>query len=71
MLEIKNLGASYNGLQILKDIHLTLKKGDVLSIIGESGAGKTTLGRAILGLVGGRCTGEILFKGKNRVLARH
>lgn len=65
MLEIKNLGASYNGLQILKDIHLTLKKGDVLSIIGESGAGKTTLGRAILGLVGGRCTGEILFKGKN------
>ena len=65
MLTIKNLKASYNGLQILKDINLNLEKGQVLSVIGESGTGKTTLGRAVMGLLEGRCTGEILFKGKN------
>jgi len=59
------LKASYNGLQILKDINLNLEKGQVLSIIGESGTGKTTLGRAVMGLLEGSCTGEILFKGKN------
>lgn len=65
MLTIKNLKASYNGLQILKDINLNLEKGQVLSVIGESGTGKTTLGRAVMGLLESRCTGEILFKGKN------
>ena len=57
MLTIKNLKASYNGLQILKDINLNLEKGQVLSVIGESGTGKTTLGRAVMGLLEGRCTG--------------
>ncbi len=65
MLEIKNLKVSYNGLDVLKGINLTLKKGESLAIIGETGAGKTTLSLSILGLVEGRLTGEILFQGKN------
>ncbi|HAA89830.1 MAG TPA: ABC transporter ATP-binding protein [Peptococcaceae bacterium] len=65
MLEIKNLKVSYNGLTVLKGIDLTLKKGESLAIIGETGAGKTTLALSILGLVEGHCTGEILFHGRN------
>lgn len=70
MLIIKDLKASYNGLQILKGINLNLEKGRVLSVIGESGAGKTTLGRAVMGLVEGRCTGEILLEGKSILACR-
>lgn len=65
MLEIKDLKVSYNGLPVLKGVNLTLNKGESLSIIGESGTGKTTLGLSILGLVEGRCTGEIIIGGKN------
>ncbi|MCL5057696.1 MAG: ABC transporter ATP-binding protein [Actinobacteria bacterium] len=65
MLVISGLTVSYNGLPVLNDINLTLKKGESLSIIGESGAGKTTLGLSIMGLVEGSCSGEILFNGIN------
>lgn len=47
VLEIKNLKKSFDGLEILKGIDLTLEKGDVLAIIGPSGNGKTTLLRCI------------------------
>ena len=70
MLTIKNLKASYNGLQMLKDINLNLEKGQVLSVIGESGTGKTTLGRAVMGLLEGRCTGEILLRARTFLPAR-
>lgn len=68
MLEIKNLKVSYNGLKILNGVDLSLKPGDSLAVIGESGAGKTTLGMSILGLLDGRCSGRILF-GKRDILA--
>ena len=42
-LEVKNLNHSFGFTQILKDINFTLKKGEVLSIVGPSGGGKTTL----------------------------
>lgn len=65
MLDIRGLTVRYSGLPVLKDINLTLEKGESLSIIGESGAGKTTLGLSVMGLVEGSCEGEILFQGKN------
>ena len=47
-LEIKNFNKTFNdGFKVLKDINVTLEKGQVLSIIGQSGSGKTTLLRAI------------------------
>ncbi|MGA1795107.1 MAG: ABC transporter ATP-binding protein [bacterium] len=64
-LEIRDLRVSYNGLQVLNGIDLTLHKGGTLAIIGESGAGKTTLGLSILGLGEGERRGEILLNGQS------
>ena len=46
-LEIKDFKKSFGNLQVLKGIDLTLEKGEVLSIIGSSGSGKTTFLRCI------------------------
>ena len=43
ILEIKNLKKSYGKNEVLKDISLSVKKGEVISIIGSSGSGKSTL----------------------------
>ncbi|SUY48521.1 ABC transporter ATPase [Clostridium putrefaciens] len=50
MIEITNLKKSYEGLVVLEDINLSIKKGDIFGIIGYSGAGKSTLLRCINGL---------------------
>lgn len=47
MLEIEGLQKNYDTVQVLKGIDLTLEKGEVLSIIGSSGSGKTTFLRCI------------------------
>jgi len=67
MLSIKNLSVSYNGLEVIDDISLDIKKGSSLAVVGESGAGKTTLGLAVMGLVsarGGQVKGSVRFKEK-------
>ncbi|MCL6635179.1 MAG: ABC transporter ATP-binding protein [Peptococcaceae bacterium] len=65
MLEIRNLTVSYHGLPVLREINLKAARGEVLAVTGESGAGKTTLGLSIMGLIEGDCAGEIMFKGRN------
>ena len=47
ILEVKNLRKRFGDTEVLKGIDLTLKKGEVLSIIGSSGGGKTTLLRCL------------------------
>jgi L-cystine transport system ATP-binding protein len=47
MLELKNIKQSYGSTQILNGVNLSVKRGDVVSIIGPSGTGKTTLLRCI------------------------
>lgn len=47
ILNVQNLSKSFGSLQVLKDISFTLRKGDVLGIIGPSGSGKSTLLRTI------------------------
>ena len=42
-LEVKNLNHHFGFTEILRDINFTLEKGEVLSIVGPSGGGKTTL----------------------------
>ena len=51
MLSISSLGYSINGVEILKDVSLTVRQGEFLGIIGPNGAGKTTLLKLMLGLL--------------------
>ena len=43
VLTIRNLSKSFGSLSVLKDISLSVEKGEVVSIIGPSGSGKSTL----------------------------
>ncbi|HJI86736.1 MAG TPA: amino acid ABC transporter ATP-binding protein [Ruminococcus bromii] len=47
MLNVENIRKSYGKTEVLKDISFSLKKGEVLAIIGSSGSGKTTLLRCL------------------------
>lgn len=64
ILEIKNLKKSYGQNEVLKDISLSVKEGEVISIIGSSGSGKSTFLRSI-NLLESPSGGEILFRGEN------
>lgn len=50
MIEIKNLNKNYGKLEVLKNLNLSINKGEVVSIVGPSGCGKSTLLRCITGL---------------------
>lgn len=50
LLEVKNIKKTFGKTEVLKDISFSLEKGKVLSIIGSSGSGKTTILRCITGL---------------------
>jgi len=73
LLQIKDLVVEYKTgratAQALNGINLTIDKGEALGLVGESGAGKTTIARSILNLlpkdVGHINNGEILFKGQS------
>ena len=69
ILEIKHLSKSFGSHEVLTDIDFTVKKGDVISIIGASGSGKSTLLRCV-NLLETPTSGQIIYEGKN-VADRH
>jgi branched-chain amino acid transport system ATP-binding protein len=66
MLEIRNLQAGYGDAQVLHDVSLDVARGEVVTLIGRNGAGKTTMLRAIMGDISRR-SGSIRFGGQELV----
>jgi len=64
MLEVRGLEVSYGEFLALKGIHFTVNDGEMVTIIGANGAGKSSILRTVMGLVKSR-RGEILFKGQD------
>lgn len=50
-MKLENVGFEYEGISILRDINLNIRKNETIAIIGESGAGKTTLINILAGLI--------------------
>lgn len=68
MLEAREMEVSYDEFLALRGINFTVKEGELVTIIGANGAGKSTILRAVMGLV--KCRkGEIFFKGENITLS--
>ena len=63
MLEIKDLNVFYGGIHALKGISLEVEQGQIVSMIGSNGAGKSSMMNAISGIVKYK-SGEIIYKGE-------
>lgn len=61
MLEFKDISVSYGGIQALRKVSFRVPKGEIVTILGANGAGKTSCLRAISGIVPLK-SGEIFFK---------
>lgn len=62
LLVMRDICKSFSGVQVLKRVHLNIKKGSVHALMGENGAGKSTLMKILIGLYK-RDSGEILLNG--------
>ncbi len=63
VIEIRNLHKAYGALEVIKGVDITARKGDVVSLIGSSGSGKSTILRCA-NLLEDSQQGDILFKGE-------
>ena len=63
MLELKNIKTFYGNIQALKDVSLKISEGEIITLIGANGAGKSTTLMSICGIVPPR-SGEVLFMGQ-------
>jgi branched-chain amino acid transport system ATP-binding protein len=63
MLELKGVSSGYGAIEALKSIDLRIEKGEIVTLIGANGAGKSTTLRSITGLVT-PSRGDIVFEGK-------
>ena len=66
MLEVNNLHYYYGNIHVLKGIDLYVDEGEIITLIGSNGAGKTTMMHTICGLNHPRgASGEVIFMGKS------
>jgi Fe-S cluster assembly ATP-binding protein len=66
LLEVRGLCASVNGIDILKGLNFTVKRGEVHAIMGPNGSGKSTFAKVLAGHTAYQVTGgEVLLEGKN------
>jgi branched-chain amino acid transport system ATP-binding protein len=64
VLELRNIRSGYNGIEVLKGVSFDVCKGELVTVVGPNGHGKTTLLKTISGLVPLR-SGQILLDGHN------
>lgn len=64
LLELRDLRVAYGGIQAVKGLNLSLREGELVSLIGANGAGKSTTLKAICGLLKPQ-GGEVLYQGRN------
>jgi len=64
LLQVQELSAGYGEVQVLWDISLEMKRGEIIALVGANGAGKSTLLATLSGLLPAR-QGSIVFAGKN------
>src|SRR6476661_9968979 len=66
MLEVKNLHATINDIEILKGVNLVIRPGEIHAIMGPNGSGKSTFSKVLAGHPAYKVTGgEILYKGQD------
>ncbi|GGA45306.1 amino acid ABC transporter ATP-binding protein [Psychrobacillus lasiicapitis] len=70
VIDIQHLSKSFGAREVLKDIDFSVKKGEVVSIIGSSGSGKSTLLRCI-NLLEKPSGGQIIYNGENILDDKH
>lgn len=63
MLKVENLNAGYGSVNILWDVAFDMNDGEVVAILGSNGAGKTTMVRAITGMIR-PTSGSVVFNGE-------
>ena len=63
MLEVKDLQVSYGVINAIKGVSFSVKKGEIIALIGSNGAGKTTILHTITGLIPAK-SGNIIFEGR-------
>jgi len=64
LLEIRQLSVFYSGLQVLWDVSLVVNPGEIVTLLGANGAGKTTIVQSVFGLTRER-KGQVFFNGKD------
>lgn len=65
MLELKNITKTYPGVVALNNVSVTFQQGEVHAVMGENGAGKSTMIKIISGAISPDPGGEIIFDGKS------
>ena len=63
MLKVKDLNVHYGGIHAIQGLNFEIKKGEIITLVGSNGAGKTSTLRAISNLI--RSTGSIEYKGED------
>ena len=69
MLELRNVSVNYGGIQALREVNLTVHAGEIVTLIGANGAGKSTTLRTISRLINPR-SGQIFYDGTEIGTAR-
>lgn len=62
MLEVKNLSVNYGAIQAVRNVSFQINKGEIVTLIGANGAGKSTIVKTISGILKPK-SGELVYEG--------